>query len=66
MEFVVELLRETGVLIVNGSGFDPVYGKDHAKNRLPAALRRTRRSLQRLERFMRKKQKTGRSHVGHG
>ena len=31
MEFVVQLLKETGVLIVNGSGFDPVYGKDHAR-----------------------------------
>ncbi|MDR2203403.1 MAG: aminotransferase class I/II-fold pyridoxal phosphate-dependent enzyme [Nitrososphaerota archaeon] len=30
-DFVVELLKETGVLIVNGSGFDPVYGKDHAR-----------------------------------
>ncbi|MGD6810573.1 MAG: aminotransferase class I/II-fold pyridoxal phosphate-dependent enzyme [Candidatus Bathyarchaeia archaeon] len=31
MDFVVSLLKETGVLIVNGSGFDPVYGKDHAR-----------------------------------
>jgi len=31
MEFVVQLLKETGVLIVNGSGFDPVYGKGHAR-----------------------------------
>jgi len=28
-EFVTDLLRETGVIAVNGSGFDPVYGKDH-------------------------------------
>jgi alanine-synthesizing transaminase len=28
-EFVTELLEETGVLLVHGSGFDPVYGKDH-------------------------------------
>ena len=28
-DFVSELLRETGVLVVHGSGFDPVYGKDH-------------------------------------
>ncbi len=27
--FVSELLRETGVLVVHGSGFDPTYGKDH-------------------------------------
>jgi tyrosine/nicotianamine family aminotransferase len=28
-EFVTELLKETGVLLVHGSGFDPAYGKDH-------------------------------------
>lgn len=28
-EFVVDLLKDTGVLVVHGSGFDPVYGKDH-------------------------------------
>jgi alanine-synthesizing transaminase len=28
-EFVIDLLRETGVIVVNGSGFDPTYGKDH-------------------------------------
>jgi alanine-synthesizing transaminase len=28
-EFVDELLKETGVLVVHGSGFDPTYGKNH-------------------------------------
>ncbi|MGA8905620.1 MAG: aminotransferase class I/II-fold pyridoxal phosphate-dependent enzyme [Candidatus Bathyarchaeia archaeon] len=28
-EFVTQLLEETGVLLVHGSGFDPVFGKDH-------------------------------------
>ncbi len=28
-EFVSELLDETGVLVVHGSGFDPAYGRDH-------------------------------------
>ena len=28
-EFVTDLLRETGVIVVNGSGFDPMYGKEH-------------------------------------
>jgi aspartate/methionine/tyrosine aminotransferase len=28
-EFVSELLKETGVLVVHGSGFDPTYGKNH-------------------------------------
>jgi len=28
-EFVMDLLKETGVLVVHGSGFDPEYGRDH-------------------------------------
>ena len=28
-QFVNELLKETGVLVVHGSGFDPIYGRDH-------------------------------------
>jgi aspartate/methionine/tyrosine aminotransferase len=28
-EFVTELLEETGVLVVHGSGFDPKYGAGH-------------------------------------
>jgi len=28
-EFVSELLQETGVLVVNGSSFDPTYGSSH-------------------------------------
>ena len=28
-DFVGQLLKETGVLLVHGSGFDPIYGKDH-------------------------------------
>ena len=28
-EYVTHLLKETGVIVVNGSGFDPLYGKDH-------------------------------------
>jgi tyrosine/nicotianamine family aminotransferase len=28
-EFVGELLKETGVLLVHGSGFDKLYGRDH-------------------------------------
>jgi len=28
-EFVLDLLKNTGVLVVFGSGFDPIYGKNH-------------------------------------
>lgn len=31
-EFVSELLKETGVLVVHGSGFDPTFGKDHFRS----------------------------------
>ena len=27
--FATEILRQTGVLVVHSSGFDPLYGKDH-------------------------------------
>jgi len=30
--FVTELLEETGVLVVHGSGFDPVYGSGHFRS----------------------------------
>lgn len=31
-QFVLELLQETGVLVVNGSGFDPTYGSGHFRS----------------------------------
>jgi aspartate/methionine/tyrosine aminotransferase len=67
MEFVVELLRETGVLIVNGSGFDPVYGKDHARIVFLPPCEELEEAFNCLEQFMKKKQKkTSLGHVGHG
>ena len=66
MDFVVSLLKETGVLIVNGSGFDPVYGKDHARIVFLPPIEELEEAFNCLEQFMKKKQKTGHSHVGHG
>ena len=66
MEFVVQLLKETGVLIVNGSGFDPVYGKDHARIVFLPPCEELEEAFNCLEHFMKKKEKTSRSHVGHG
>jgi aspartate/methionine/tyrosine aminotransferase len=65
MEFVVQLLRETGVLIVNGSGFDPVYGKDHARIVFLPPCEVLEEAFNAMEDFMKKKQK-GRAHVGYG
>jgi alanine-synthesizing transaminase len=31
MEFAIELLKDTGVLLVHGSGFDPLYGAGHVR-----------------------------------
>ena len=57
MDFVVQLLKETGVLIVNGSGFDPVYGKGHARIVFLPPDSGTRRSLQRAGKVHEEKQK---------
>jgi alanine-synthesizing transaminase len=65
MEYVVQLLRETGVLIVNGSGFDPVYGKGHARIVFLPPCEELEEAFNCLEQFMKKKQK-GRGHVGYG
>jgi alanine-synthesizing transaminase len=67
MEFVVDLLKQTGVLIVNGSGFDPVYGKDHARIVFLPPCEELEEAFNSLEQFMKKKQKKESSgHVGYG
>jgi aspartate/methionine/tyrosine aminotransferase len=55
LDFVIELLRETGVLIVNGSGFDPVYGAGHARLVFLPPLETLEFAFNELERFMKKK-----------
>jgi alanine-synthesizing transaminase len=57
MEFVVDLLKETGVLIVNGSGFDPVYGKGHARAVFLPPIEVLEKAFNALEQFIKKKQK---------
>ncbi len=67
MEFVVDLLKQTGVLIVNGSGFDPVYGKDHVRIVFLPPCEELEEAFNSLEQFMKKKQKKeSRGHVGYG
>jgi aspartate/methionine/tyrosine aminotransferase len=55
LEFVLDLLRQTGVLIVNGSGFDPVYGAGHARAVFLPPLEVLEEAFDRMERFMEKK-----------
>ena len=55
MQFIIELLRETGVLVVNGSGFDPVYGAGHVRAVFLPPVPMLEEALNELERFMKKK-----------
>ena len=55
MQFVIELLRETGVLVVNGSGFDPVYGAGHVRAVFLPPVPILEEAFGELERFMKKK-----------
>jgi aspartate/methionine/tyrosine aminotransferase len=54
MDFVVSLLKATGVLIVNGSGFDPVYGKGHARAVFLPPIAELEEAFNALEDFMKK------------
>jgi aspartate/methionine/tyrosine aminotransferase len=54
MNFVVDLLKATGVLTVNGSGFDPVYGKGHARAVFLPPIAELEEAFVALEAFMKK------------
>lgn len=67
MDFVLELLRETGVLTVNGSGFDPIYGKGHVRIVFLPPIEELDAAFNALEQFMKNKQKNeALKHVGYG
>jgi alanine-synthesizing transaminase len=53
-EFVLELLKETGVLFVHGSGFDPVYGSGHFRGVFLPPVGILERAFDEVERFMEK------------
>lgn len=53
-EFVHRLLDETGVLVVHGSGFDPVYGSGHFRAVILPPLETLETALDKLEEFMSK------------
>jgi aspartate/methionine/tyrosine aminotransferase len=54
MDFVVDLLKATGVLIVNGSGFDPVFGKGHARIVFLPPIAELEDAFNAMEEFMKK------------
>lgn len=53
-EFVLELLKETGVLFVHGSGFDPIYGADHFRGVFLPPFEILEQAFDQLQRFMEK------------
>ncbi|MCS7125172.1 MAG: aminotransferase class I/II-fold pyridoxal phosphate-dependent enzyme [Candidatus Bathyarchaeota archaeon] len=53
-DFVLELLRETGVLFVHGSGFCPVYGAGHVRGVFLPPIETLEKALNLVERFMEK------------
>ena len=55
MEFALDLLKETGVLFVHGSGFDPTYGAGHVRGVILPPIETLEQALNELEKFMKKK-----------
>jgi len=53
-EFARKLLEETGVLVVHGSGFDPVYGSKHFRAVILPPVETLETALDGLEQFMTK------------
>ncbi len=52
MEFALQLLKETGVLFVHGSGFDPDYGAGHVRGVILPPIETLRQALDAIEGFM--------------
>ena len=52
MEFALDLLKETGVLFVHGSGFDPVYGAGHVRGVILPPIETLEQAFNEMERFM--------------
>lgn len=54
-QFVLELLKETGVLTVNGSGFDPFYGAGHIRAVFLPPIEMLTEAFDKLEQFIKKR-----------
>ena len=54
MDFTLSLLRETGVLFVHGSGFDPVYGAGHVRIVVLPPLDTLEKAINEIEGFMKR------------
>jgi alanine-synthesizing transaminase len=54
-EFALALLRETGVLLVHGSGFDPIHGARHVRSVILPPIETLEKALNEVERFMKER-----------
>ena len=54
-EFALDVLKETGVLFVHGSGFDPTYGSGHVRGVILPPTEILGQALDEVERFMKRK-----------
>lgn len=54
IHFAVELLKDTGVLLVHGSGFDPKYGAGHVRGVFLPPIEILERAFSEIESFMKK------------
>ncbi|MEF8879625.1 MAG: aminotransferase class I/II-fold pyridoxal phosphate-dependent enzyme, partial [Candidatus Thermoplasmatota archaeon] len=54
-EFVLDLLHEEKVLVVQGSGFCPIYGKNHFRAVILPELETLEEAFDKLENFMKKR-----------
>jgi aspartate/methionine/tyrosine aminotransferase len=52
-DFAVDLVKKTGVLVVNGSGFDETYGAEHFRTVFLPPINVIDEAANRIERFMR-------------
>jgi aspartate/methionine/tyrosine aminotransferase len=55
MDFALDLLKETGVLFVQGSGFDPTYGAGHVRGVFLPPVETLEQAFTEIERFMKKR-----------
>ncbi|RLF27203.1 MAG: alanine aminotransferase [Thermoplasmata archaeon] len=56
-EFVLDILRETHVLLVHGSGFCPIYGKEHFRAVFLPPIETLEKAFEKIEQFMKKRVK---------
>ncbi len=54
-EFVKDVLINTGIVFVHGSGFDPIYGKDHFRSVILPPISLMEEAFNKLENFMKDK-----------